>query len=71
MDPLNNIRCDWLGKVTPMNMGMTEKTLALVAKMTIVWTLQAISTVMRWQPSQMDVKNGFLNGSEEKSLWVC
>lgn len=47
-----------------------EETFAPVAKMTTVRTLFAVSAAMRWHPSQMDVKNAFLNGFISEEIYM-
>ena len=47
-----------------------KETFAPVPKMTIVRTLLVVSAIMSWCPSQMDVKNSFLNGFISEEIYM-
>ena len=47
-----------------------DETFALVAKMTMVWTMIALAAAKGWHLHQMDVKNTFLQGELEKELYM-
>ncbi|GKV37454.1 hypothetical protein SLEP1_g45485 [Rubroshorea leprosula] len=47
-----------------------EETFALVARLTTVRSLLAITAVQKWKLFQMDVKNAFLNGDLEDEVYM-
>lgn len=47
-----------------------EETFALVAWLTFVSCLLAITTVKKWELFQMNVKNAFLNGALSKEVYM-
>lgn len=48
-----------------------EKTFALVANMTSIHTLIAVSLVSQWHIFQMDAKNIFSNGDVHKEVYMA
>ena len=47
-----------------------EETFALVAKMTTIFTLIAVSSVHQWHISQIDVKIDFINGDVLDEVYI-
>ena len=47
-----------------------EKTFDLVARYTSIRTIMALSSMMKWDLHQMDVKTSFLNGVIEEEAYI-
>ena len=47
-----------------------EETFALVARYTSIRAIMALTTMMKWDLHQMDVKTTFLNGVIEEELYI-
>ncbi|KAJ4722662.1 Retrovirus-related Pol polyprotein from transposon TNT 1-94 [Melia azedarach] len=68
---LNGIKPDWLLRDSIKNMALImKKPLPLVARMTSVRSLLAMTAICRWTLSQIDVKNAFLNSDLTEDVYM-